>query len=626
MGLLTHLRTAALLGVVFVAGLALIVGSGGGGGGDSPAPTEVPPSIVTQPLAQSVVAPTAASFTVVASGTPTPSYQWQRSTDLGVTFSDIPAATSATYTTPSTTVAETGQRFRVRVSNSAGSVESAVVALTVTAIGAPTFSAQPTDQSVTAPATATFAVTATGTPPPSLQWKVSVDGGASFTNIPGANGSSYTTPSTSATDNGTLFQVVATNSAGTTVSTAARLTVQPSPNGQAFAYTISRSPSAIAGYSVNRATGAVTPTPGSPYSVSASATAFLVLHPNGRFLYAAEITGQRTWIYAIDPTDGRLTLAPGSPVTAALSVTAPPVIDPSGRYIVYTTGFQLWAFAIDAGTGGLTSIGTATISINGPALLPFVQFSQDGQFFVVQESTGPNLRVFRTNPVTLLTAAGTSVPAIATRPFYVRGAYLLVQRPGTGANTGLTSHAIGDTGTLTPIQSLTGLGANFVAHPNGRCFYMSGPVSGNLPNQSVTFTPVSLNPSTGALSANQPVRVPVPGQIVRSEYPLLPSPGGTSGYLTDPVFSINTPVTPVSLNGDACTIAAGAPFDPTPLGAVRFALDSTDSLLFGSSATAASIVVARVDPVTRVPSPVAGSPFATAGPTALVPYQLIVRD
>ena len=83
------------------------------------------PTITTQPVGQSVRAGQTASFSVSASGTPPPSYQWQKN---GVA---IAGATSATYTTPAATTADNGAQFTVVVSNAAGSVTSSVAALTV---------------------------------------------------------------------------------------------------------------------------------------------------------------------------------------------------------------------------------------------------------------------------------------------------------------------------------------------------------------------------------------------------------------------------------------------------------------------------------------------------------------
>jgi len=96
-----------------------------------------------------------------------------------------------------------------------------------------TISAQPADASVTAPATATFSVTAsvtTGTGTIAYQWQLSTDSGASFSNISGATSASYTTPATTAVtfdENGYQYRVKLTTDTGAAevVSDAATLTV-----------------------------------------------------------------------------------------------------------------------------------------------------------------------------------------------------------------------------------------------------------------------------------------------------------------------------------------------------------------------------------------------------------------
>ena len=66
-----------------------------------------------------------ATFIVLASGTPKPTYQWKRN---GV---DIAGATATTYTTPLTALADSGYVYTVVVSNSQGSVTSPGATLTV---------------------------------------------------------------------------------------------------------------------------------------------------------------------------------------------------------------------------------------------------------------------------------------------------------------------------------------------------------------------------------------------------------------------------------------------------------------------------------------------------------------
>ena len=87
----------------------------------------------------------------------------------------------------------------------------------------PSITTQPADQTVTEGHTATFFVTATGTEPLTYQWK------KNGVNISGATNRFYTTPATTAADNGARFAVVVSNVAGSVTSNNATLTVHPAP-------------------------------------------------------------------------------------------------------------------------------------------------------------------------------------------------------------------------------------------------------------------------------------------------------------------------------------------------------------------------------------------------------------
>lgn len=89
------------------------------------------PTITTQPTSVTVTEGGTATFTVVTSGTEPLSYQWQQSTDSGQSWTDIGGATDATYTTEATTTSMNGYQYRCVVSNSAGSIKSDAVSLTV---------------------------------------------------------------------------------------------------------------------------------------------------------------------------------------------------------------------------------------------------------------------------------------------------------------------------------------------------------------------------------------------------------------------------------------------------------------------------------------------------------------
>jgi hypothetical protein len=97
----------------------------GCGGYSSSGNGPVAPYINTQPANQTVTAGQTATFNVTASGTSPLSYQWQKN------GADITGATSASYTTLATTTADSGEQFRVVISNSAGNATSNTATLTV---------------------------------------------------------------------------------------------------------------------------------------------------------------------------------------------------------------------------------------------------------------------------------------------------------------------------------------------------------------------------------------------------------------------------------------------------------------------------------------------------------------
>jgi hypothetical protein len=183
-----------------------------------------PPSITTQPLAQTLTAGQTVSFTAAASGSPSPTVQWQFSTNGGSTWSNISGATSTTYSFTSST-SQNGNEYRAVFTNSAGSATSTAATLTVNAATvAPSITTQPSNQTVTAGQSVSFTAAANGTPTPTVQWQVSTNSGSTWANISGATSTTYTfTSATSQT--GGQYRAVFTNSAGTATTVAATLTV-----------------------------------------------------------------------------------------------------------------------------------------------------------------------------------------------------------------------------------------------------------------------------------------------------------------------------------------------------------------------------------------------------------------
>lgn len=172
---------------------------------------EFAPRIATdgQPAALTVTSGGVATFTVAASGSPAPTYQWRRGSTA------LSGRVSATLTLDPVTVADAGD-YTVVVTNARGSVTSTVARLTV--VSAPTISTPPAPVSAFLGDNVTFRVTATGTPAPTYQW--TKDGTA----IPGATTATLNLLGVTAADAG-AYRVTVTNSAGSVVSSPAALSV-----------------------------------------------------------------------------------------------------------------------------------------------------------------------------------------------------------------------------------------------------------------------------------------------------------------------------------------------------------------------------------------------------------------
>lgn len=91
------------------------------------------PTITTQPADQEVTVGQTATFTVSATGENL-TYQWQYSNDNGTNWNDISGATGNSYTTDAATLEMNNYQYQCVVSNSAGSVTSGPVTLTVNSV------------------------------------------------------------------------------------------------------------------------------------------------------------------------------------------------------------------------------------------------------------------------------------------------------------------------------------------------------------------------------------------------------------------------------------------------------------------------------------------------------------
>ncbi|MFO1451546.1 MAG: immunoglobulin domain-containing protein [Opitutaceae bacterium] len=380
----------------------------------------VPPSISTQPVAQSVTAGANVTFTVTATGTPSPTFQWRKD------GTNLPGATSSTLTLTSVQSSNAGS-YSVVVSNSAGNVTSNAVALTVApAPAAPVITTQPVAQSVTAGANVTFTVAATGTPTPTFQWRK--DG----TNLPGATSTSLTLSSVQLSDAGS-FSVVASNASGSVTSNAVALTVAPAPAAPVIT-TQPVAQSVTAGANVTftvAATGTPAPTfqwrkdgTNLPGATSASLTLSAVqLSDAGSFSVVASNASGSVTSNAVALT---VAPAPAAPVITTQPVAQSVTAGANVTFTVSATGTPAPTFQWRKDGSNLPGATGASLTLSS------VQLSDAGSFSVVASNASGSVT---SNAVALTVAPAPAAPVITTQP--------VAQSVTAGANVTFTVAATG---------------------------------------------------------------------------------------------------------------------------------------------------------------------------------------
>ena len=179
-----------------------------------------PPAFTTHPASQTVNSGTNVTFTTVATGTPTPTFQWFKGTTA------LSGQTSATLSLTGVTAADAGD-YKVVATNAAApsGVASNVATLSITSPNiAPAFTTHPASQTVNSGTNVTFTTVATGTPTPTFQWFKGT------TALSGQTSATLSLTGVTAADAGD-YKVVATNAAAPSgvASNVATLVVQTAP-------------------------------------------------------------------------------------------------------------------------------------------------------------------------------------------------------------------------------------------------------------------------------------------------------------------------------------------------------------------------------------------------------------
>lgn len=165
-------------------------------------------NISSQPVNQTVCAGSAVSFVASATGV---SYQWQVSTDGGTTYTDISGATTSTLSLPSVSASMNNNLYRLAVT-SCGPDPIYTNAASLSVNSPASITTQPSATAKCVGDNLTLSVTASGTGI-SYQWQISTDGGASFTNLTGATGSSLVLNNLQLSQNGNIYHVVISSAA-----------------------------------------------------------------------------------------------------------------------------------------------------------------------------------------------------------------------------------------------------------------------------------------------------------------------------------------------------------------------------------------------------------------------------
>ena len=453
------------------------------------------PSITTQPANATVTASTSITFTVVASGTATLSYQWRKGS------SAISGATSASYTIASPQTSDAGS-YTVTVTNSAGSVTSSAATLTVNAAAtAPSITAQPSGVSVVIGSGATFTVVAGGTAPLSYQWQK--NGNA----ISGATSASYTIASTQAGDAGS-YTVTVTNSAGSATSNAVTLavnaaapsiTAQPASAsvtaGGSATFTVAASGTAPLSYQWQKNGSAISGATFAAYTIASAqagdAGSYSAVVTNGGGSVASNAATLTVTAAAVAPSittqPSGASVAAGSSVTftVAASGTAPLSYQwqknsaaisgaTSASFTIATaqaSDAANYACVVTNSAGSATS-NTATFTVTSAAVAPTITTSPVGASTVVGGS------------VTFVVAASGTAPL--TYQWQKIGAAI---SGATGTNFTIASAQLSDAGSYTGV----------VTNSAGSATSAAAPLSVTTPviAPSITTDPVSASVTTG---------------------------------------------------------------------------------------------------------------------------------
>ena len=196
-------------------------------------------AISAQPSNVTICSGNATTFSLTAAGASL-TYQWKVSTD-GTNYTDLTntgiytgATTSVLRLSSGVTSSYSGYKYKCTVTGSCGSAVTSNEA-TLTVNSPISISASPSNSTICSGNNTTFSVTASGTSP-TYQWKVSTNGGSSYTNLSdagvytGVTTATLTITGATAGMNSYKYHCVVSGTCASATSDAATLTINAAPS------------------------------------------------------------------------------------------------------------------------------------------------------------------------------------------------------------------------------------------------------------------------------------------------------------------------------------------------------------------------------------------------------------
>jgi 6-phosphogluconolactonase (cycloisomerase 2 family) len=394
---------------------------------------------------------------------------------------------------------------------------------------------------------------------------ISADGNFTFaTSL--ANGGTYTV--TVMTQPKVLSQTcTVSNGIGTVtalpVSNVVVSCVTPPPR---FAYTANSNMAfgvySISAFTVNAATGALTPVAGSPFTTGGAFPSAVTVDPTGKFAYVTHQNSDDISAFTIDTITGALTPVAGSPF-ATESYPHSVAVDPTGKFAYVSSSLNVSAYSIDATTGALTLVPGSPFATGGNAWS--VAVDPTGSFVYVANGATWTVSAYS------IDAATGALTAVVGSPF------------AAGASP----------------QSIA-------VDPTGKFAYTANSAANNI-------TAFTINAATGALTTV----AGSPFAAGNAPYSVTVDPKGKFVYVPN-VNSSNVSVYTINNVTGALTPVAGSPFaDGTQPWFV--AVDPTGKFAYTANQNSSNVSANTIDAATGALTPVTGSPFAAGGqPISLI--------